>query len=128
MEDRANSSTQVFSVTSPVPGLIPQPHGGALRRGNPGNKGRPRSAITKEIVAAATPRTARLLVQAATKGLGPNGQRLRASDWLKAINAVLAHGGVSARTAEPDGGREPLVVTVVTGPPASDAGSAPETT
>jgi hypothetical protein len=125
MEDRANSSTPAFSVTSPVPELIPQPHGGALRRGNPGNKGRPRSAITKEIVTAATPRTAKLLVQAATKGLGPNGQRLRSSDWLKAVNAVLDHGGVSAHRPEINEDQGPLVVTVVAGPPSPGDGSVP---
>jgi hypothetical protein len=80
---------------------VPQPHGGYLRRGNPGNKGNvARSTLARNILAAATPKAARQLVHIATKGTLPekDGKELAVQDRIKALDVLLARGGVPIRT------------------------------
>jgi hypothetical protein len=78
----------------------PQPHGGWLRRGNPGNKGcQARSTLARNILAAATPKAARQLVHIALKGTLPDtGKEIAVQDRVKALDMLLARGGVPIRT------------------------------
>lgn len=80
--------------------MDPQPHGGALRRGNPGNKGRPKSSVAREILEASTPQAARLLKELSLKGKfpGKDGEKLSHPDRIKAINAHLDRGNVPSRS------------------------------
>lgn len=77
-----------------------QPHGGALRRGNPGNKGASKSSLARDILEAATPKAARQLAHIALEGTLPEkgGRAVTIQDRLKALDLVLARGGVPVRT------------------------------
>lgn len=96
----------------PAP-LEPQPHGGALRRGNPGNKGCvARSTLARNILAAATPKAARQLVHIATKGTLPEDKdkSIAVQDRIKALDALLARGGVPIRTELTGADGQPFTV------------------
>jgi len=95
----------------PAP-LEPQPHGGALRRGNPGNKGRSKSALARRILEAGTPKAAKQLVHIATKGELPekDGASISIQDRLKAIDILLARGGVPIRTELTGADGQPFTV------------------
>lgn len=101
--------------TEPRHVLVPQAHGGALRRGNPGNNGgRPKALVAGDLLKAATPEAARKLVHLALQGTNPeNGKEIAVQDRLKAITALLDRGGVPARTEVTGADGSPFTLVVM---------------
>ena len=97
----------------PAP-LEPQKHGGALRRGNPGNKSRTHSAVARRILEAATPKAARQLTHIALKGTLPekDGKQVAIQDRIKALDLLLARGGVPIRTELTGADGAPFTIAV----------------
>ena len=94
--------------------MEPQPHGGALRRGNPGNKGASKSALARSILEAATPKAARQLAHIALEGTVPGNddKAVTIQDRLKALDLVLARGGVPVRTELTGADGAPFTIAV----------------
>jgi hypothetical protein len=78
------------------PPMMPGRNGGQLRRGGPKKL---KSALAREILEAATPQAARQLAHMALTGTVPGKEiPIAIQDRLKALDAVLARGGVPIRT------------------------------
>jgi hypothetical protein len=92
--------TATLPVPLPPVEMMPGRNGGQLRRGNPGNKGSPKSALAREILEARTPQAARQLAHIALKGKlpGKSGKEVAVQDRVKALDLLLARGGVPIRT------------------------------
>ena len=91
---------------------MPGRNGGRLRRGNPGNRSRPRATrVAREVLNAKTPEMAHLLIRAAFEGVNQDGNQLSVSEQLKALTRILDHADVPAT----GGG---IHVAVIPGPPA----------
>lgn len=84
------SAAPVSPGEAPAVELVPQAHGGALRRGNPGNKGHPPSWVRTELrngLVQAVPK----LKRAMKSGKDPRtGELLSYRDWLDTCKAVAA--------------------------------------
>ncbi len=121
MSDDSESTPSPAPVSRPAVELVRQPHGGALRRGNPGNRGNRngrRSAIAREILEASTPQAARILKHMSLKGeipaskKGEKAQPLSHPDHIKALVAHLDRGGAPAVSAIVAAAGSPFTVFV----------------
>jgi hypothetical protein len=109
-DDIATLPAPVVTVVETMPGR----NGGLLRRGNPGNKGASKSALARSILEAATPRAARQLAHIALQGTLPekDGKQVAIQDRIKALDLLLARGGVPIRTELTGADGTPFTIAV----------------
>ena len=99
--------------------LVKQPHGGALKIGNPGNKGKARSQVAREIVEAKTPQMARLLVKMALSGKNKFNKPMSVPDHVRCLCAALDRGKVPpAKILEGADGAAPTITVTTAAPKA----------
>jgi len=108
VDDDTAAPEQPAVTVATRPGL----NGGTLRVGNPGNKGRPRSALARQILEASTPQAARILRHIAIKGMTPDKGHVSLPDRLKALTALLDRGGAPVRQEITGSEGGPFVVAV----------------
>jgi hypothetical protein len=114
MKDDSAVAGAIVPVASPTPEveLIPQPHGGALRRGNPGHKGRPPSWIREQLregLVQALPRIRHALRTGKDKRTG---QPLSWADLTKTVEVVAK---ISMPVQTQVGGLDGAPFTIVVG-------------
>lgn len=95
--------------------MVPQAHGGALRVGNPGHRGRPPSWVRERLregVVKALPS----LEKALATGVDPRtGEALAYVDWLRTVDVCAKIGvGIATEHSGPDGA--PFVLQLLVGP------------
>ena len=90
--------------------MMPGRNGGKLRRGGPRKL---KSALARQILEAATPQAARQLAHMALTGTVPGKDvPIAVQDRLKALDAVLARGGVPIRTELTGADGAPFTIAV----------------